>query len=73
MSPMAPVRFLFAMIVIGLSLVMPYRLRGLFFSFVAGVIHSPFWLFGRISRYILAQTETENPYRESEDKAQGPR
>lgn len=72
MSPMAPVRFLFAILVIGLSLFLPYRLRIAFFSFIAGVIHSPFWLFGRIARYILAKTETENPYRDVDDETKRP-
>ncbi|MBN8541834.1 MAG: hypothetical protein J0L82_15695 [Deltaproteobacteria bacterium] len=72
MSPMAPVRFLFAIVVVGLSLILPYRLRIAFFSFIAGVIHSPFWLFGRIARYILVKTETDNPYRGTDDKSQRP-
>ncbi len=61
---MAPVRFLFAFVVIVVSLVLPYRVRIGFFSVTAALIHSPFWLFGRISRFILAQTETENPFRD---------
>lgn len=59
---MTPVRFIFAFMIVAISLVLPYRLRITFFSFVASVVHSPFWLFGKISRFILEQTETENPY-----------
>ena len=45
-----------------IALLLPMSARRHFYSFVAWVTHLPFRVFGRVARYILEQTETENPY-----------
>ncbi|CAN5726607.1 hypothetical protein BH10BDE1_BH10BDE1_29920 [soil metagenome] len=58
----APFKVVVSAIVLLIALLLPMEARRHFYSIVAYCTHLPFRIFGRIARYILEQTETENPY-----------
>lgn len=62
MSATAPFKILVAALVLFVALVLPMDARRHFYSCVAYLTHLPFRVFGRLARFILEQTETENPY-----------
>jgi len=45
-----------------LAILLPYRMRIIYFSLVASLVHAPFLLFGKLAKIILASTNTPNPY-----------
>lgn len=55
-------RFLFALLICSIALVLPYRARLIWFNWIAALIHLPFRVFGRLARFILNRTETDNPF-----------
>jgi hypothetical protein len=59
---MGALRFLIAIAVCLIALILPYRLRLLWFGLVASLVHLPFLLFGRLARYLLSASETPNPF-----------
>ena len=55
-------QFILALIVCSITLLLPYRLRYFWFNGVAWLVHAPFKAFGKVARYLLSKTDTENPY-----------
>lgn len=55
-------RFLVSALVCLVALLLPYRLRLLWFRAVSELVHLPFKIFGFIAAYLLKQLEIENPY-----------
>jgi hypothetical protein len=47
------VRFAAAVVVCSVALVMPYRLRIVYNRLAAVAAHAPFFLFGRLARFLL--------------------
>jgi hypothetical protein len=59
---MSYIRYLWGLIICLPVLLLPYRLRVFYLRLVAGIVHFPFKLFGKIARFIMRQLEMENPY-----------
>jgi hypothetical protein len=57
-------RFLAALFVCTVALLLPYRMRLVWFRAVAAIVHFPFRLFAWTARFIMRRTQTENPYGE---------
>jgi hypothetical protein len=57
-------RFLVALFVCTVALLLPYKMRLVWFSAVAAIVHFPFRLFAWTARFIMRRTQTENPYGE---------
>ena len=57
-----PIRFLFALIVCLIALLLPYKLRVLYFKIVSELVHLPFKVFGKLARWILKELQIKNPY-----------
>lgn len=55
-------RFLVAMVVCLIALLLPYSLRILWFRLVSEIVHLPFKIFGLIARFLIKQLEIKNPY-----------
>lgn len=55
-------RYVAACLLCSLALVLPYRARALYLSFLAAAVHAPYAWFGRLSRRILDSLRVSNPY-----------
>jgi hypothetical protein len=56
-------RFLAAAAACGVAVLLPYRARTAYGRVLAWAVHAPYVLFGRLARYLLAETSSGNPYR----------
>lgn len=59
-------RFFFASVVCTVALLLPYRLRLLWYRAASFWVHLPFKAFGLVARFVLSQTDEPNPYRKSQ-------
>lgn len=55
-------RFLIAFVICIIALMLPYRLRIIWFQVVSEAVHLPFKLFGLVARFLIKQLEIKNPY-----------
>lgn len=55
-------RFIVALVVCTIAILLPYRLRIFWYRFVGEVVHLPFRIFGYLSKTLLSQLKIENPY-----------
>lgn len=56
------IRFLIALVICAVSLLLPYNLRIIWFKLVSTVVHLPFKLFGLIARFLIKELDIKNPY-----------
>jgi hypothetical protein len=61
---LAMIRFVAALVICLIALVLPYRARLLWYQFMAQLIHLPFRAFAVLARFIMAKTKTDNPFEE---------
>ena len=62
--PLRVLRFLVALFVCFTALILPYRMRLLWYQWIARMVHLPFRAFGKLARFIMSKTSTENPFEE---------
>lgn len=59
---MKMIRFLFSFIICLIALLLPYKLRSYYFIFISELVHLPFKLFGKLSKWLMKSLELKNPY-----------
>ena len=55
-------RFIVAFIICVIALVLPYRVRAAYMSFLSAAVHLPFKIFGLLARKLLISLGEDNPY-----------
>lgn len=55
-------RLLISLIVCIIALILPYKIRLVFFKIVSEIVHFPFKLFGFIAKWLLKQLNAGNTY-----------
>lgn len=63
-SMLRMIRFIIALGVCLIALLLPYRARLLWYQLMAWLVHLPFRIFGALARFIINKTKTDNPYEE---------
>ena len=54
-----PFKILIAIILNGICLLLPYRLRSYYIRLIAFLFHSPFYVFGKIATYLFKKLEVD--------------
>lgn len=60
--PLRLIRFLVALLICLVAVILPYKLRLYWYQWVAQFVHLPFRAFGALARFIMTKTNTENPF-----------
>lgn len=56
------VRLIFSSLICLIALLLPYRLRLMWFQMISFLVHLPFKLFGALAKWMLKELGVQNPY-----------